>query len=69
MIKFIQSCVDLPPYENKVVNIVKAKHDLRTKQDAILFIIKEYNFMYFLKWCLCPNESTINSSQNRKHPA
>ena len=42
MIRLVQSCVDLPPYENRVVNIVKAKHDLRTKQDAILFIIKEY---------------------------
>ncbi|HLD15575.1 MAG TPA: antitoxin [Candidatus Nanoarchaeia archaeon] len=42
MIKIIQSIVDLEDRENRVVNLVKAKHGFINKSDAINNIIRKY---------------------------
>ena len=42
MIKIIQSIVDLEDRENRVVNLVKAKHGFINKSDAINHIIRKY---------------------------
>ena len=42
MIKLVQMCMDLPEYENRIINVIKAKYGFNTKQDATLFIVRQY---------------------------
>ena len=38
----VKSLINLTSYEDAVVNIVKAKYGFKNKNDAIRYIIKEY---------------------------
>ena len=38
----VKALVNLTEYENRIINIVKAKYGLRTKNEAISLIIREY---------------------------
>jgi hypothetical protein len=38
----VKSLINLSTYEDMVVNIVKAKHGFRNKNEAIQFIIRQY---------------------------
>lgn len=38
----VQAVINLPENENRVLNIIKAKHGLKDKSEAIVLVIKEY---------------------------
>ena len=38
----VQAMIEIPKEDNQILNIVKAKHNLRTKSEAISLVIKEY---------------------------
>ncbi|MCX6801142.1 MAG: DUF2683 family protein [Candidatus Diapherotrites archaeon] len=38
----VQAMVDIPKEANQILNIVKARHNLKTKSDAISLVVKEY---------------------------
>ena len=38
----VQAMINIPKEENRILNIVKAKHNLRTKSEAISLVVKEY---------------------------
>ena len=38
----VKALVNLTEYENRIINIVKAKYGFRTKTEAIKWIIREY---------------------------
>ncbi len=38
----VQAMVQIPNEANHILNIVKAKHNLKTKSDAISLVVKEY---------------------------
>ena len=38
----IQAIIKIPKSVNQILNIVKARHSLRTKSDAISMVVQEY---------------------------
>lgn len=38
----VKSTIDLPERENRILNIVKGKYGFKTKEQAFIFIIDEY---------------------------
>ena len=38
----VQAMVEIPEKANQILNIVKAKHNLKTKSDAISLVVIEY---------------------------
>lgn len=38
----VKSTIEIPERENRVLNIVKAKHGFKTKEQAFIFLINEY---------------------------
>ena len=38
----VQAVIDIPESANRVLNIVKAKHGLKDKSEAVIMVIKEY---------------------------
>jgi len=38
----VKSTIEIPEYENRILNIVKAKHGFKTKEQAFIFLINEY---------------------------
>ena len=38
----VKSTIEIPERENRVLNIVKAKHGFRTKEQAFIFLLQEY---------------------------
>ena len=38
----VQALVEIDENTNRVLNIIKAKYDLKDKGDAIKFVVKEY---------------------------
>ena len=38
----VKSTIEIPENENRVLNIVKAKYGLRSKEEAFIFLINEY---------------------------
>lgn len=38
----VQAMVEIPERANQILNIVKAKHNLRTKSDAISLVVMDY---------------------------
>jgi hypothetical protein len=38
----VQAMININPHINQVLNIVKAKYELKTKSDAINLVVKEY---------------------------
>ena len=38
----VKSTIEIPERENRVLNIVKSKHGFKTKEQAFIFLINEY---------------------------
>lgn len=38
----VQAMININPHINQVLNIVKAKYELKTKSEAINLVVKEY---------------------------
>jgi len=38
----VKSTIEIPERENRVLNIVKAKHGFKTKEQAFIFLLNEY---------------------------
>ncbi|MCH7568927.1 MAG: DUF2683 family protein [Nanoarchaeota archaeon] len=38
----VKSTIEIPERENRVLNIVKARHGFKTKEQAFIFLINEY---------------------------
>lgn len=38
----VQAMIEIPEEANQILNIVKAKHNLKTKSDAISLVVIEY---------------------------
>jgi len=43
LIKMVQSIIDINEYEDRILNIVKAKYGLKNKSQAIALILKAYH--------------------------
>lgn len=48
VIYMVQAMINIKPRVNQVLNIVKAKQDLKDKSEAINFVVQEYE-EYFLE--------------------
>ena len=48
VIYMVQAMINIKPHVNQVLNIVKAKHDLKDKSETINFVVQEYE-EYFLE--------------------
>ncbi len=40
----VQAMVEIPEKANQILNIVKAKHKLKTKSEAISLVVMEYGY-------------------------
>ena len=63
----VQAMINIKPRVNQVLNIVKAKHGLRTKSEAIDLVVKEYE-IHFLEPQLRPEyKKTLEKIMKEKH--
>tara|TARA_Y100000310_G_C20494334_1_gene720781 strand:- start:257 stop:478 length:222 start_codon:yes stop_codon:yes gene_type:complete len=59
--------INIKPRVNQVLNIVKAKHGLRTKSEAIDLVVKEYE-IHFLEPQLRPEyKKKLEKIMKEKH--
>ena len=42
----VKAMIDIKPKVNQVLNIVKAQHGLKTKSEAINFVVREYEIHF-----------------------